>query len=50
MGWIVKITDISKEVYFWQEEISKKQFNQELLPIEIEYPVNDNVKSILGMW
>lgn len=47
--WIVKITDISEEVYFWQEEISKKQFNQELLPIEIEYPVSDSVKSILGM-
>ena len=47
--WIAKITDISEEVYFWQEEISKKQFNKELLPLEAEYPVNDNLKSILGM-
>lgn len=47
--WIIKITDISQDAYYWHQEILAKRFNQELLPQESEYIVSENIKKILGI-
>ncbi|MCT8976982.1 DUF4291 domain-containing protein [Clostridium sp. CX1] len=47
--WIVKIADITNEVYKLKMEINNINFDKSLLPKETEYQINDYVKRIIGM-
>jgi hypothetical protein len=47
--WIVNINDITKYVFDLKEKINQKTFSDDMLPIELEYPVDDSVKEILGI-
>lgn len=47
--WIVKITDISAEVYAWHQESHAGRLDPSELPQEREYEVSDALKRVLGM-
>lgn len=47
--WIQGITDISEDVYLWNQEIKEKRFSQDALPKEAEYPVSEDLKKVLGI-
>lgn len=47
--WIVKINDITEEVIELRESINSKTFEISMLPIEREYPLDDGIKTILGV-
>lgn len=47
--WIVKISDISDQVIEIRESIKSKTFKKSMLPIEHEYPLEEQLKKILGI-
>ncbi|QDX92998.1 hypothetical protein C2W64_04371 [Brevibacillus laterosporus] len=47
--WIVKINDITEEVIELRESIKSKTFEVSMLPSEHEYPLDDGIKTILGV-
>lgn len=47
--WIVEITDITDFVHTMQENISKGTFQEELLPVEKEYPVPEAIRKQIGL-
>ncbi|TPG71337.1 DUF4291 domain-containing protein [Brevibacillus laterosporus] len=47
--WIVKINDITEEVIELRESIKSKNFEVSMLPSEHEYPLDDGIKTILGV-
>ena len=47
--WIVKISDISDQVIEIRESIKSKTFKKSMLPIEYEYPLEEQLKKILGI-
>jgi hypothetical protein len=47
--WIVKITDISKEIHEGGLLVKEGTFDTAILPQEKEYPVDDKTKKVLGI-
>jgi len=48
--WIVKINDITEIVIDLREKIKLKSFENVMLPFEHEYPLDERVKRILGIF
>ena len=46
--WSVSITDITEDVVRWRGEIRSRKFDNNVLPLEVEYPISENLKMILG--
>ncbi len=47
--WIVKISDITDTVIEMRKSIKTKTFDNTMLPIECEYPLNERLKRTLGI-
>jgi hypothetical protein len=48
--WIVNITDISDDVHEWGAELQGRGFTPDILPKEKEYPIDDEIKKLLGIF